>query len=185
MIITNFNNFIQRIIKNPNDDFYHIINGCRHCKYAGNLHRHASYYRTVICEEITVRVKIQRVICPDCRKTHALIPSDLIPYYQHTIKTVVNFLEIISSRKSSYTNLIEDSKLLNPCFSLGHITFYNNRFKSNINSITYYFRVFCNIFIELPVRDCDVVNEILKFNLNLFNKEYFEKLDKSFLAIPK
>lgn len=184
MIISHFPNFIQRIIKNSQENFYHIINGCRQCGYGGNLHRHASYYRTVICKEITVKIKIQRVICPDCRKTHALIPSDLIPYFQHTLETIVKLLEIIKSKKTTYTKVIEDLSISNPCFSLGHITFYINRFNSNIKNITYYFRVYCNIFIDLPARDFDVINEILRFNLKFFNEDYFINLDKSFLAAP-
>jgi hypothetical protein len=74
----NFSNYIQRIIKNSEENFYHVQQGCKNCGYGGNLHRHATYQRTVICKEITARVTIQRVICPDCKKTHALIPSDLI-----------------------------------------------------------------------------------------------------------
>ncbi|MGL5718650.1 MAG: DUF6431 domain-containing protein [Paraclostridium sp.] len=184
MIITKIPNFIRRIIKNSEEDFYCIINGCSHCGYAGNLHRHASYYRTVICKEITTKVKIQRVICPDCRKTHALIPSDLIPYYQHTLETIVRLLEIIKVKKISYTKVIEDLNMLNPCFSLGHITFYSNRFSYNINIIAYYFRVYCNIFSDLPVRDCNALKTILEFDIKHFNKDYFVKLNRSFMATP-
>lgn len=184
MIITQIPNFIQRIIKNSEEDFYCIINGCRHCGYAGNLHRHASYHRTVICKEVTAKVKIQRVICPDCRKTHAIIPSDLIPYYQHTLETILKLLEVIKIKNISYSKVIENSTILNPCFSLGHITFYINRFSSNINNITYYFRVYCNIFIDLPVRDYNVIKTILEFDIKNFNKEYFLKLSRTFMATP-
>lgn len=52
MIIDNIPNFIQRIIKKSEDDFYFPVHGCRQCGYPGNLHRHASYYRNVICEEV-------------------------------------------------------------------------------------------------------------------------------------
>lgn len=184
MLLTNFPNFIQRIIKNSEEDFYQVINGCANCNYAGNLHRHASYYRTVICKAITTQVKIQRVICPECRKTHALIPSDLIPYFQHTVETVVRLLELIKVKKESYTSVIEDLNIVNPYFSLGHITFYVNRFKSNINNITYYLRVCCEIFLNIPVRDSDIINQILKLKPIYFHVDYFIKINKSFLATP-
>lgn len=73
MIIVKFPNFIQRILKNSEENFYHVQQGCKNCGYGGNLHRHASYQRTIICKSITTRITIQRVICPDCGKTHALI----------------------------------------------------------------------------------------------------------------
>ncbi|MGL6107934.1 DUF6431 domain-containing protein [Romboutsia sp.] len=184
MLLTNFPNFIQRIIKNSEEDFYQVINGCANCNYAGNLHRHASYYRTVICKEITARVKIQRVICPVCRKTHALIPSDLIPYFQHTLETVVMLLEMLIVKKKYYTRIIEDLNIINPCFSLGHITFYINRFKSNIDNITYYLRVYCEIFLEIPVRDSDIVTQILNLKPKYFNVNYFLKLNRSFMDTP-
>ncbi len=185
MLLTKFPNFIQRVIKNSEEDFYQVINGCAKCKYAGNLHRHASYYRTIICKEITSRVKIQRVICPVCRKTHALIPSDLIPYFQHTLETIVRLLEIVKIKKKSYTKVIKDLNIINPYFSLGHITFYINRFKSNIDYIIYYLRVYCEIFHEIPVRDCDVVTQILNLRPKYFNIDYFSKLNRSFMATPK
>ena len=57
MIIDNIPNFIQRIVKKSEDDFYIPVHGCHQCGYAGNLHRHASYYRNVICEEVTARIR--------------------------------------------------------------------------------------------------------------------------------
>lgn len=139
MIIDHFPNFIQRVIKNSEDDFYHIVHGCRHCGYAGNLHRHASYHRTIICKEITARVRIQRVICPNCKKTHAIIPSDLIPYFQHTLETIVRLLEFILSKKASYSQSLMIYRMFNLSFSSAHINLYIRRFKSNLNNITYFF----------------------------------------------
>ena len=135
MIIDHFPNFIQRIIKNSEDDFYHIVHGCRHCGYAGNLHRHASYHRTIICKEITARVRIQRVICPNCKKTHAIIPSDLIPYFQHTLETIIRLLEFIISKKASYSQSLTVYRMFNLSFSSAHINLYIRRFKSNLNNV--------------------------------------------------
>lgn len=183
MIIVNFANYIQRIIKNSEENFYHVQHGCKNCGYGDNLHRHATYQRNVICEEITVRVTIQRVICPDCRKTHALIPSDLIPYFQHTLETIVNLLELINIKKQSYTTIIKSFRKFNLSFSLGHISLYVKRFKTNVSRIEYYFRVFSNIFLEPSGSEALVIATIIN-NLNMqnLNTDYSYTMNSYFLS---
>jgi hypothetical protein len=182
MIIDNFPNFIQRIIKNSEDDFYHTIHGCRQCGYAGNLHRHASYHRNIICAEVTARIRIQRVICPDCKKTHAIIPSDLIPYYQHTLETIVRLLDIIKVKKQSYSKVITCYRRFNLSFSLGHITLYVKRFEKNVSMICYYYRIYCGIFLPPTVSEAGILSSLLTFNLNIFNSTYFNRMPRYFLS---
>ncbi len=183
MIIVNFPNFIQRIIKNSEENFYQVQHGCKNCGYGGNLHRHATYQRTIICEEITARVTIQRVICPDCGKTHALIPSDLIPYFQHTLKTIVKLLELINNKKQSYTTIIKFLKKFNLSFSLGHISLYVKRFKTNTDRIEYYFRVFNNIFLEPSGSGALIITTIINnFNMQNLNTDYSYKMNSYFLS---
>lgn len=182
MIIVHFTNFIQRVIKNSEDDFYHVIHGCRHCGYAGNLHRHASYHRTIICKEITTSVKIQRVICPNCNKTHALIPSDIIPYFQHTLETILNLLELIKIKKDSYSKVIKEFKNFNLSLDLGHLYLYIKRFTSNLDKTTYYFRVYCDIFLEPTASEADVISKLKTFQLSIFNCNYFNKMPSYFLS---
>lgn len=183
MIIVKFPNFIQRIIRNSEENFYHVQHGCKNCGYAGNLHRHGSYQRTVICEEITVRITIQRVICPDCRKTHALIPADLIPYFQHTIKTIVKLLELINIKKQSYTTIIKFFRKFNLSFSLGHISLYVKRFKINLSRIEYYFRVFNKIFLEPSGSGALIITTIINnFNMQNLNTDYSSKMNSYFLS---
>jgi len=148
MIIVKFPNFIQRILKNSEENFYHVQRGCKNCGYSSNLHRYASYQRTIICRSITTKITIQRVICPDCGKTHALINSDLIHYFQHIIETILNLLELINIKKQSYSEIIKSFRKFNLSFSLGHISLYVKRFKTNMYNIEYYFRVYNNIFLE-------------------------------------
>jgi Domain of unknown function (DUF6431) len=182
MIIVHLPNFIQRVIKNSEGDFYHVIHGCRHCGYGGNLHRHASYHRTIICKEITAKVKIQRVICPDCRKTHSLIPSDLIPYFQHTLETIISLLELIKVKKDSYSKILKKFKDLNLSFDLGHLTLYIKRFKVNLSKITYYYRVYCDIFLEPNASAADIISKLRIFELCTFNLNYFNKMPNYFLS---
>lgn len=183
MIIVNFANYIQRIIKNSEEIFYHVQHGCKKCGYGGNLHRHATYQRNIICKEITARVTIQRVICPDCRKTHALIPSDLIPYFQHTLGTILKLLELINSKKQSYTTIIKSFRKFNLSFSLGHISLYVKRFKTNIERIEYYFRVFNNIFLEPSGCGALIITTINNnFNMQNLNADYSVRMNSYFLS---
>ena len=183
MIIVNFPNFIQRILKNSEENFYHVQRGCKNCGYGGNLHRHASYQRTIICRSITTKITIQRVICPDCGKTHALIPSDLIPYFQHTLETILNLLELINIKKQSYTEIIKSFRKFNLSFSLGHISLYVKRFKTNMYNIEYYFRVFNNTFLEPSGSGAVILATINnKFNAQNLNTEYSSIMNTYFLS---
>ena len=185
MIIDNFPNFIQRVIKNSEDDFYHIVHGCCHCGYAGNLHRHACYNRTIICKQITARVRIQRVICPNCRKTHAIIPSDLIPYFQHTLETILRLLEFIINKRASYSQSLKVYRSFNLSFSPAHINLYVRRFRSNLNNITYFYRVFYNVFLEPTAGAAEIITELFELEYKAFNKDYFNKMNRYFLAKVK
>lgn len=182
MIIDHIKNFIQRIIKNSEDDFYTPVYGCSRCGYAGILYRHGSYYRNVICEKIITRVRIQRVICPSCHKTHAIIPSNLIPYYQHTLLTVLKVIELVRVKRETYTQIIESFSKFNSCFCKAHINFYLRRFNRNYNKILYYFRTVLNYNPNPPNCEAAVILEkINKIPLE-FNKSYFNHMPKFFLS---
>jgi len=183
MIIVKFPNFIQRILKNSEENFYNVINGCSNCGYGGNLHRHASYQRTIICRSITTRITIQRVICPDCGKTHALIPSDLIPYFQHTVETILNLLELINIKRQSYSEIIKSFRNFNLSFSLGHVSLYVKRFKTNICNIEYYFRVFNNIFLKPSGSGAVILTTITNsFSVQNLNTDYSLRMNSYFLS---
>ena len=147
------------------------------------MHRHATYQRNVICKSITASETIQRVICPDCRKTHALIPSDLIPYFQHTLETILNLLELINIKKQSYSEIIKSFRKFNLSFSLGHVSLYVKRFKTNMCKIEYYFRVYNNIFLEPSGSGAAILATITNnFNAQNLNADYSSRMDTYFLS---
>ena len=182
MIISIFPNFIQRVMKNSEENFYHVVNGCRQCGYGGNLHRHGSYNRTIICREITAVIRVQRVICPDCRKTHAIIPSDLVPYFQHTLEAILKLLELVKVKKESYSNVINHFRKFNLSFALGHVTLYIRRFDKGFYSLCYYYRVYKNIFLPPAASEASALTVIFKLKPNIFNTDYFNKMPNYFLA---
>lgn len=59
---------------------------CPHCGKPGFLIKHGCYSRSIRlqCEKVTL--KIQRMFCKYCKKTHALLPDLIVPYSQITLE---------------------------------------------------------------------------------------------------
>ncbi|MCW3491726.1 DUF6431 domain-containing protein, partial [Dethiobacter alkaliphilus] len=62
---------------------------CPSCRGVVRLKRHGFYWRNAIEGEQEYRIPICRLKCPSCEKTTSLLPSFLIPYFQHTLGHVV------------------------------------------------------------------------------------------------
>lgn len=52
------------------------------CGHSGCLGRHGRYTRSVITEDGKVSLRILRLRCSDCGKTHAILPASIVPYCQ-------------------------------------------------------------------------------------------------------
>lgn len=150
MIIDNIPNFIQRIIKNSEDDFYVPVHGCNRCGYAGNLHR------------------------------HAILPTELIPSYQHTLATILKLIELIKIKQETYSEVIKSFRNINLCSCEAHINFYLRRFNSNYNRVLYYFRTVMNYIPNPPNCGAAVMLDKINENPYEFNKNYFCHMPKFF-----
>ena len=75
-------NIVKREIKRYEEECNYGYIECPCCG-SDKLTFHGSYERNVIIYNECRRIKIKRVMCKECGKTHALIPYFLIPYYQH------------------------------------------------------------------------------------------------------
>jgi Domain of unknown function (DUF6431) len=64
------------------------------CGHSACLNIHGSYTRGVKYQDETIRLSICRVKCSICGRTHALLPSSLVPYSQVSLTDLV---EIISA----------------------------------------------------------------------------------------
>lgn len=68
---------------------------CPHCGGKEMIY-HGSYERNVVeveTKRIETTIKIKRVKCKECKKTHSVIPEFLIPYKQHTLKLINKILK--------------------------------------------------------------------------------------------
>jgi len=112
--------------------------GCPNC-HSHDLIRWGYYERNVIffsSDEITIEssiIKIQRVMCKGCDKTHALLPFGIIPYKQFTDEVISKILfELTNDSLENTSNkyLIDQSIIKKWCYQ------YNQFHKSRVNTLT-------------------------------------------------
>lgn len=65
---------------------------CPMCRARNRLQRHGFYERNAIEADASYRITICRLICPDCRKTVSILPTFLLPYFQHTMDFIIHIL---------------------------------------------------------------------------------------------
>ena len=84
---------------------------CPCCGHAGCLIGHGHYQRGIKeCGEL-IRLRIKRVKCKECRKTHALLPSNIVPYTQVRVEEQT---EIIRAHENGreYERIMERNCLI-------------------------------------------------------------------------
>lgn len=83
---------IQSEYSRISNEFPHWETICPDCRQS-TLHRHGSYKRRLICRyDKIIEICFDRVRCPHCGKTHALIPSNLIGFSLFTLQDVILIL---------------------------------------------------------------------------------------------
>lgn len=82
MIIT----YLGRNVKDYKENFLRYLDGlnriCPEC--GGEVVYHATYERRVHIDEMDECITIQRVLCKECRITHAVIPDFIRPYKHYS-----------------------------------------------------------------------------------------------------
>lgn len=63
------------------------------CGCSGSLIRYGSYRRHVKADGAKFPLIIRRVLCQNCGRSHALIPSSLVPYSQIPLEDQVSLIE--------------------------------------------------------------------------------------------
>ncbi len=99
----NYNNLIESL---P----YHRLS-CT-CGQKGQLIKHGYYSRSIKLSEGLLKLSILRVRCKSCKKTHAILPSWIIPYSRilfHDHLTIIYFyLHHLSFEPIMLSNLLID-----------------------------------------------------------------------------
>ena len=77
---------------------------CSSCDHH-NLIWHGTYERHVIMDDEIIILKVVRVKCKHCGKTHAILPSTLVSYQQVPVDTQYDIITDYSKNKSIYSSL--------------------------------------------------------------------------------
>lgn len=100
-----------------------VFEVCPICGAHARLQGHGSYSRNALpSREKELVAPVRRLRCPVCRRTVSLLPSFLMPYFQHTARFVV---ESLLGKVKSYRELLR---------------FHWRRFLANANKVLAFLR---------------------------------------------
>ena len=124
-----FNDIIKKILENDNnkadnyykniDELYAATLTCPECKCSGQCIKYGKYSRHIIFDENNNDdnekqiIKIQRVRCMNCNKTHALIPVFIIPFRIHEASFFILIVQAFLYKNANpYINRFKKDYLL-------------------------------------------------------------------------
>jgi predicted RNA-binding Zn-ribbon protein involved in translation (DUF1610 family) len=166
--------------------------GCKNCGYAGMLHRHGCYTRNVITIYQHFPFKVQRFICPSCRKTYSRLPACLIPYFVYSFDVIIFCLFATFSLSLKLNTSSHFLHSLNPqsFISKQSVFFLKKRFLTSLSLTNSFFALFSsfNYDMDLSIFKLDyaagiVIRKILKFDTcSSFNLDFFNNMPKYFFS---
>lgn len=86
------------------------------CGLKGQYIKHSSYKRTFKVNGRKRCIYIQRIYCKHCGRTHAILPSFLVPYKRNTLKQLIEDFELFLSSENSNEKLTPEEKRNVPNF---------------------------------------------------------------------
>ncbi|MDQ0233675.1 hypothetical protein J2S19_005032 [Metabacillus malikii] len=151
-----------------------LFDTCPNCKCPahGNLHRNGYYWRYGITEVVTLRIPICRLKCLQCEVNISILPDFLIPYFQHTIHTVMKRVNQILKKKKA-----KGSRQL--------LRFHLNRYLKCINWIHSFFigiGKICGMSGDIKKEATKYMKMILDFGESPFLRRSRGHLSKYFMA---
>lgn len=187
MIITDYFKNITKYLNLGKEIYISPIYGCKFCGYEGMLHRHGYYSRNVITRYSINRINILRVKCPSCGKTHAVLPSFLIPYYQYSFEFIFECLYLSFVMKDSYSKIVNLFNNLNSNLSLSPSNIYSfkKRMNANVYVVNSFFANFNSLYYDMnnPTMST-VLDKVKGFSKDIldFNFTFFKIMPKYFLS---
>ena len=182
IIITKFLNNITKYVKLGKKISYIFPDpyGCKHCGFAGRLHRHGFYERNVITLNATYRIFVLRILCPKCRRTFSYLPEFLIPFYQYSFELIFFCLYNLYVLKESYAKIIKAIGDKNPKCHLNSMNLH--RFKSRMKMVSpavrLFFAKYDEFYTDMDKDDIAIIVEKIK----LFNETYNDKFNLNYYS---
>ncbi len=151
------------------------------------LHRHGYYSRNVITRHCIRKISILRVKCPSCGKTHAILPSFLIPYYQYSLEFIFECVYMFFVSKDSYSKIVSFFNRLNPNLSLNssNISSFKKRMKENISITNSFFANFDSLYYDMDdPKVSSILDKVKNFPEDIFdfNFSFFKIMPKYFFS---
>lgn len=78
---------------------------CPNCKHSGCMIKHAYYTRIIKIGPDVIKIRILRLKCKECGKTHAVLLCFFVPYSQVPLSTHV---EIITADENEISKIIDN-----------------------------------------------------------------------------
>ena len=127
MIFYDFGLSVREYARRGKKNDFPDVDICPHCKGHIRLLRHGFYFRYAVTNNNPFFIPICRLQCPSCGKTVSIIPSFLLPYFQHTVATILIKLKnyFLYRKVMGYRQLLE---------------FFSRRFRKNLTRIEMFFR---------------------------------------------
>lgn len=175
----NFNDYDKKIL-----NFYGVWDfKCPCCNAFRSFSRHAIYARNICIlsdnQLIEKKLNILRLKCKSCKTTHAVLPSDTIPYMIYSFSCVLNLL-------SKY--YIENLSVL--CIFKKFKTSYQlmyqfiKKFTNHFNPCINFLRIFLSLEIDFNSSLKSIISVInTSFNLINFQFQYLNFSNSVFLMI--
>lgn len=88
------------------------------CGCSGSLIRYGSYRRSVKADGTKFPLIIRRVLCQSCGRSHALIPSSLVPYSQIPLKDQASLIQALKKESARMLYLMQTLRLMNARLSV-------------------------------------------------------------------
>ena len=143
------------------------------CHAPNTLTRHAKYNRyicTFSIDEIEeIEVTILRLKCNSCNSTHAILPTDTVPYAFYSFTFIFKILVEYFNEDTSTAKISNRSKV-----SHQTIYWYIAQYIINLCSSIYFLRIYLMIYISNDSSPKHVLEiTINKFSILEFVKKYF------------
>ena len=118
----NFNPISQFIYENIINDIDFMTVPCPSCNHSGHLIKHAHYPRCLRTCDGVVSLRILRVKCKFCGKTHAVLLVDIVPYSQIPLD---DHLSVVQCDPSEDDSILDE----NPNLNISDIRYIRKQYK--------------------------------------------------------
>ena len=126
------------------------------CGLKGNLIKHGYYKRSVKSDGELIQLKILRLICKSCKKTHSILPNSIVPYSRTLLKDQINIISTYLLN-GSFDQVMIDNILIDESNLRYIINNFNRHWKERLIS----FKIHLN-------------NELIKLCFKYYNRQFMQ-----------